>query len=271
MAEPLLQDFLDFLNENVSRSVYVWGGQGQYARNDRMYAYTGTLIGPDAEAWIRSKETSTRNGDRAVKTYRKIAAAYDGDIHVFDCSGLGTFYLYTIHRFISSDKNANGLKGMCQTITKDKLKPGDWVFRVYTSGSSKGRAYHVGYVVDWDLNVIEAKGRDYGVVKRPFDSKYWNHYGRPGLYLEQIEKEERPVKPIFTRTLKRTKPTMTGDDVRQLQLMLNEYMGAGLAVDGRFGPATEKQVKIFQKQKGLVVDGKCGPKTVAALGGVWMA
>ena len=269
MAEPILQDYLEYLCEQVGRSVYVWGGQGQYFRDGKAYSYTGSLLNQDAEAWIKEKETSSSNATRAIKTYRKIAAAYDGDIYVFDCSGLGTFYLYTLHRFIASDKNANGLKGMCMNLSKDQLKPGDWVFRIYTSGSDKGRAYHVGYVVDWDLNVVECKGRDYGVVKKAFDSKYWNHYGRPGLYLKQIEEEQKPIKPIFTRTLKYTKPTMTGDDVKQLQRMLNDYMGAGLAVDGKYGPATEKAVKAFQKQKGLTVDGKCGPKTVAALGGVW--
>ena len=62
---------------------------------------------------------------------------------------------------------------------------------------------------------------------------------------------------------------MTGDDVKALQTMLNEANGANLATDGRFGPATEKAVKSYQKLKGLVVDGKAGPKTIAALGGIY--
>lgn len=41
------------------------------------------------------------------------------------------------------------------------------------------------------------------------------------------------------------------------------WSGIG-AVDGRFGPATEKVVRQFQKSKGLGVDGKIGPGTWAA-------
>lgn len=265
----MLEKWISYLNSKVGKSIYIWGGQGQYIRDWRVYSYTGTLLNTDVEAWIKAKETSPTNAAKVIKTYYKIDRTYDGDIGCFDCSGLGTFFLYNLKGIISSDKNANGLKGMCQNITKDKLKPGDFVFRVYKSGSQKGRAYHVGYVVDWDLNVIEARGRAYGVVKRAFDSSYWNHYGRPGVFRDEIEREEKPVSPVFTRVLKRTSPTMTGDDVKTLQKMLNAYMNCGLAVDGRYGPATERAVKQFQKQKGLKVDGKCGPKTVAALGGKW--
>ena len=41
------------------------------------------------------------------------------------------------------------------------------------------------------------------------------------------------------------------------------WSGIG-AADGRFGPATEKVVRQFQKSKGLGVDGKIGPGTWAA-------
>lgn len=261
----MLNEFIKYLNNMVGISIYVWGGQGQYISGGKVYNYKGGYLG-EVEAWIKKVETSANNANRVIKLYKKIRSSYDGEIRCYDCSGLGTFFLFNMKGLISSDKNANGLKGMCQDLTKDKLKKGDWVFRVYSSG----RAYHVGYIVDEDLNVVEARGRDYGVVKRAFDSKYWNHYGRPGIFKEEIEIEPEPS-IIFTRVIKRTSPTMTGEDVRCLQKMLNDYGDYGLALDGRFGPASEKAVRRFQKSygKGLVVDGKAGKNTITALGGIW--
>jgi peptidoglycan hydrolase-like protein with peptidoglycan-binding domain len=51
-----------------------------------------------------------------------------------------------------------------------------------------------------------------------------------------------------------------GSSVRKLQGAL------GIAVDGVFGPQTERAVKRFQKRKGLTVDGVVGPDTRDSLG-----
>jgi peptidoglycan hydrolase-like protein with peptidoglycan-binding domain len=54
--------------------------------------------------------------------------------------------------------------------------------------------------------------------------------------------------------------------VTKLQQLLNTF-GAGLAVDGDFGPATTTAVKNFQTSKGLTADGIVGPATKNALYG----
>jgi len=53
---------------------------------------------------------------------------------------------------------------------------------------------------------------------------------------------------------------MTGSDVVYLQKVLN-LLGASLATDGSFGPATLSAVKAFQRDQGIAVDGSVGPIT----------
>jgi len=77
-------------------------------------------------------------------------------------------------------------------------------------------------------------------------------------------KAQPSSKPVVERpTVRRGS---RGRTVEYLQQLLRKH-GFVLAVDGIFGPATEKAVIEFQKKKGLVADGIVGPKTWAALEG----
>jgi peptidoglycan hydrolase-like protein with peptidoglycan-binding domain len=53
----------------------------------------------------------------------------------------------------------------------------------------------------------------------------------------------------------------TGERVAAIQYLLNQQIGAGLATDGIFGPATATAVRNFQARFGLPVDGKVGNQT----------
>lgn len=57
------------------------------------------------------------------------------------------------------------------------------------------------------------------------------------------------------------------DWVKEFQAKANR-LGAGLAVDGQDGPATQAWVSAFQKAQGLTVDGIAGPDTNAKLDAV---
>lgn len=248
-----LDEFIQYLEAQVANhSIYIWGGQGQ--------TYP-TLT----EAWIKKKESGS-NLTKALKTFRAaVAAGFEKLCCAYDCSGLGMYWLYNLKKIYKSDKNANGMKGECTLIDKKHLKRGDWVFRTYKSGTQKGRAYHIGYVVDDALNVIEARGRAYGVVKRSLDASgtgYWNTFGRPKCFVEDIDTTEELLEHAsFNRNLKKG---MKGDDVAELQRLLNKA-GDDLAVDGDFGSKTYEAVRVFQSRAGLAVDGIAGAKTIAAL------
>ncbi|WP_077223300.1 peptidoglycan-binding domain-containing protein [Rathayibacter sp. VKM Ac-2630] len=58
----------------------------------------------------------------------------------------------------------------------------------------------------------------------------------------------------------------SGEAVTALQVQLNKT-GAGLTVDGAFGPATASAVEGFQSGAGLAVDGVAGPQTWQSLVG----
>ena len=56
----------------------------------------------------------------------------------------------------------------------------------------------------------------------------------------------------------------TGPEVADLQRALRG-LGYHLDVDGDFGPATRRMVRVFQREEGLAVDGLVGPFTMARI------
>lgn len=250
-----LDQFIKYLETQVkNHSIYVFGAQGE--------GY-GTI----SESWIRKMETTPRNADRAIAYWHKqVAAGYGKVLRAFDCSGLGMCELCALFGYpdMTADDMFNKL---CTKITKAQLKRGDWVFK----RNSVGKVTHIGYIVDEKLNVIESKGRDDGVVKRSLDKGNWNLYGRPTCFNEEITNVW-----VATRLLKKTKPTMKGEDVAEMQRRLIDrgFSCGKCRDDGSFGGDTEKAVLAFQKSyfsDPKEWDGIAGKKTLTALGAkcVW--
>lgn len=243
-----LQDFINNLNWHVGRSIYIWGAQGED-------------LSKLTEQKIRNMETSTSNANKAIRLWRERKNIVGA--RAFDCSGLGCYLMEVVgavaHGF---DTTANGLKGTCKKLLKSQLKKGDWVFKCYASG----KAYHIGYIVDDNLNVVESQGRAYGVVKRPLSAGGWNWFGRPSYFRTEIEAQTKVTTFTLGRVLKKGS---RGNDVANLQRVLNNQgYNAGTA-DGIFGSKTKIAIRNFQSQKGLTVDGKVGKNTCVALGGKW--
>jgi len=160
---------VDFVTGQVGQ-VYVWGGHGQYNLTDSQ---------------IRRMDTSHANAQRSIDFIKKLKAKGVTTYRCFDCSGLISRYLYDLG-LVPSKRNCNHLAGMCGEIhtpasvsaLEAALRPGDLVFR-----RNSEKYYHVGVYIGGG-QVVEAKGRDDGVVQRRLDAgggSYWNRWGRLGL------------------------------------------------------------------------------------------
>ena len=162
------QKFIDYLHAQVG-CIYVWGAQGE------------TDI---TEEWIRKKETSDANAKRAIDLWKKRIAEGMENIAAYDCSGLIMRFLID-EGLYKSDLSSRGLYSAAKKLDKrTELIPGDLVFR-----HNGERIHHVGVFVGNGM-VIEAKGRDDGVVLRLMDASgksYWNRCGR----LDVIGEEEK--------------------------------------------------------------------------------
>jgi hypothetical protein len=243
-----LSDFITYLeNEVKNGSVYVLGAQGQ--------------VYPFSDDWISQREHgNASNISRVKKTIEKrVADGYNtAKIRAFDCSGLGMYWLQNLQKLLLSDLNANGMRGQCVTIDKADVKRGDWVFMV-----EDGRATHIGYVVDDNGGVIEARGRDYGVVKTSVSSRPWNAYGRPKMFKTEIEMPD-----AIGRELKKGDK---GNDVRLVQqaLISKGFAMPKYGADGSFGDETHNALVAFQKSIGKATDGIAGQTEIEMLGLVW--
>ena len=254
-----LTEFLGHLNWHAFKSIYLWSGQGE-----RLTALS--------EDKIRRMEQSTDYANRAIKMW-KARKGIDG-ARAFDCSGLLCWLMEVVGAVKKGfDTTADGLLGHCKKISRNELRAGDWVFKK----DSKGKAYHVGVVVDDALNVVEAAGRDFGVVKRPISANGWNGYGRPSFFESEIGKKNvattssKPISWELSRLVKYKSPMIRGIDVMNIQkaLITNGCSVGGTGADGVFGRNSDNAVRAFQRSKGLKADGIVGKDTCAALGGTW--
>lgn len=180
----IVDAFISYLEEQVKNgSIYVWGAQGQKAPTVN-------------ESWIYRMERATGgtevNGHYetyasiAVTAWRhKVQEGYGDTLRAFDCSGLGVFF-FLKNRLIPYDMNANALKNLCLKIEQPAC--GTWVFRL----DRNGKATHIGYMIS-DTELIEAKGRAYGVVKTVFKPDDWDWIGKPKIY--ELNPAPQPVSP----------------------------------------------------------------------------
>lgn len=164
-----VNDFIKLLDAQVDTAIYVWGGDGE-----------DLCQMTDPVKWISGMETSATNYKRAVDLFEKRLAAGKNPIRAFDCSGL-IFWALCILGIITKDISSRGLYGKCKKIDEQDLIRGDLVF-VYDDDA--GKIVHVGAYVG-DGYVIDARGRDVGVVRTKLANRKFNRFGRlQGVFLD---------------------------------------------------------------------------------------
>ena len=241
-------EFLRYLKTEVKNgSIYVWGGQGE---------------SNISESWIKKMETTPLNAQRAIAFWKKRKAQGYKNLKAFDCSGLVMYFLQNKKKYYSYDKNSDAIMRDCKKIDKNEVQPADFAFRI----DSNGRAYHMGVVVEWERNVIEAKGRDDGVVKRNInaDSDYWDVFYRHPAFEEEIKKNIWNLSGLLKYSSK-------GEDVLILKRRLKKlgYIKSYIPFNKRFGHNVENGVKKLQQAHGLNADGIVGEKTAFYLSAIY--
>ena len=166
-------DFLAWLRAQQN-AAYVWGAQGQEACADGSLRRGDKRLSASWQAWVDARETSEANANRAKAAIQQRLDAGKASVPLYDCSGLVMCYLQNITACFERDMRAQDLFAACEPIPKGALAPGCLVF------CHNGRqAHHVGVYLGETL-VIEAQGRNEGVVIRPLDAgggAYWNRFG----------------------------------------------------------------------------------------------
>ena len=214
-----IDDFIAYLNSHLG-DAYVWGAQGERVDNR-----------VDLEKWVRRKETSRRETDRALAYIKK---ATKTPLYAFDCSGLRIHWLRDIRGLIDSDTNAQGLYRQCKQQGKLgawQMQAGDLVFRY---SFAVGKMGHVGVYVGNGM-VVEAQGRDAGVVMRHLSFGGWTHQGKHPALAEDTA-------PTVFRL---TSPMMHGENIKAMQTALNACGYDCGKADGICGKATMTAVKAF--------------------------
>ena len=253
---------IDFVKQEAARgSIYVWGAQGQRG-------------GQITEDWIRKMETSATNANRAISLWKKNKGKYDPNmIGAFDCSGLIGACL-NANGNAGFDDTADGYRNRCVSIDKGALQAGDLVFEY-----SNGKSGHVGVYIGGG-KVIEARGRDYGVVETDLNARNWKKYGRPDFMYTDGNAPATPSEPACTKksfTLdhvvkKGSKEAVVGSIQNNLKAIGYDIGAAGPngdGIDNNFGTKTDAAVRDVQKNGGVKIDGQVGKNTTPLLGGTW--
>lgn len=180
----MLNDFIKYLTDQIGQP-YLWGGQ-----HTRLTPETYEAIIHKREDGRGKYADGTTYADASIEYCKRLFDNGATVLFAYDCSGLGMYWLADL-KHIYHDMTADSMMHKCEGVTTSgEPKRGWWVFRL-----TNGRATHIGYMVS-DTELIEAKGRKYGVTKTKFKKSGWTQWGIPKVFYDEIvTPEPQPVPP----------------------------------------------------------------------------
>lgn len=184
------------------------------------------------------------------------------DTRVFDCRGFTRWLLAMV-----------GVPLFGGTVTAQWETASNWVVKgTDMNALPRGlvccvfRPSHTGmYTGDgWVRHCGGKKGQ---VVEESLPgSPRWERWAIPAGLYTGAELEAAGVTFDSSKNIPTLRKGNSGDEVAELQMLLNAKYDYNLEIDGVFGAKTEAAVKSFQQGKGLTADGVVGAKTWKALG-----
>lgn len=239
-------EFLAAARSQVNKGIYVWGAKGQdvSAMNDK-----------EREKWIRRRESNDEsNVKRVLALYEKRVKEGVNPILAFDCSGL--VYWCNVQAKIGNGRRTADSIYHSYCIPVETVEAADLVFH-----HDDKKIVHVGIYVGNDT-VVEAKGRDVGVVATAFSERvkngYWNRFGR----LKKLKDEYGKV-------------TLLGDancdgkvTAADAALILRYLKGlSDLSEQGKLNADYNQDGKITEEDAELIMQHIVGLKNVKVIGG----
>ena len=239
-------EFLAAARSQINKGIYVWGAKGQDV---------SAMSEKERVKWITRRENDDeQNIKRVLALYDKRVKAGVNPILAFDCSGF-VYWCNVQAKIGNGRRTADSIyHSYCDPV--ETVEAADLVF--HHDGK---KIVHVGIYVGDDA-VIEAKGRDVGVVKSAFAERvkngYWNRFGR----LKKLKDEYGKV-------------TLLGDancdgklTAADAALILRYLKGlSDLTEQGKLNADYNQDGKITEEDAELIMQHIVGLKTVQVIGG----
>jgi peptidoglycan hydrolase-like protein with peptidoglycan-binding domain len=220
-----------FRNLLNGKAIYLWGANGE--------TITKELVNK-LYRWYGSNTYNRAYYDAKLKEGEGRIGA--------DCSG--AFFPLS-----KGDMTAKGYYNACAIKGSIKGLPKDVACMVFNKDFT-----HVGAYMG-DGTTIEMRSSKLNVWEEDFNESRWAYYGIPAWLEAQPEKEDS----------KEVEIPGGNPVIKNIQRFCNEYVDAGLKIDGIYGPLTKAAlVKALQHylnvtyNAGLDEDGEFGPLTKAA-------